>query len=252
MWEGPNLYRMLEAEWNRQAHSSSARAACARWARTEPALEGITSPAELVSRCAARGQPETSAALLRAVLRHAGSDQWAARTVLQAVLPGLAAVARRARPLVHPDGPWQGVDELDQFVVTAAYQRIASLAAEPPRRWPASAIVARTWKRVRRFAEQDAQRRARLTRLSAVTEPTSVVPPTPAEELADTLAVAVDAGIVEQRDVLVLFASRALGQPVEALAEHLQRHPRSVWRRRNRAEQLLTGAGPVLVAAAAG
>jgi hypothetical protein len=98
MWDGPNLYRMLETEWNQIAESTVARAACARWTSDDAVLEGIASPAEVVARCQARGDRAHAAAVLAAVLGHAATDDWAARTVLQAVLPGLGALSRRARP----------------------------------------------------------------------------------------------------------------------------------------------------------
>ena len=58
-------------------------------------------------------------------------------------------------------------------------------------------------------------------------------------------------GIVEPVDAWLLFASRVLGGAMEDLAAQVGRHPRALWRQRVRAERVLIGAGPALVAARA-
>ncbi len=250
MWEGPNLYRMLEAEWNRESHSSTARAACARWAATEAALEDLTTPGEVVRHCQRRGHGADSAAVLNAVLRHAGDDRWAARTVLQAVLPGLAALSRRARPLVRAGGVWQSIDEVDQFVVANAYDRIVALAAETAPVCPAVAIVDTTWTRLRYLATKECRRADRQVGTFDLANVEQAPGTTACRELTRTLVDAVQRGVVEQPDGWLVFASRAMGQPVEALADELGCHPGSLWRRRRRAEQRLRAARPLLVAVA--
>jgi hypothetical protein len=183
MWDGPNLYRMLETEWNQIAQSYRARSACARWARGDAVLEGIVSPAEVVARCQARGHGAHSAAVLAAVLGHAATDDWAARTVLQAVLPGLAALSRRARPLVGAGRAWQHIDEVDQFLVANAYESITALASRSPR-WPAEAVLAKTWRRLRDVADRECQRSTRQDSLSELGDLSEVPHTTAAAELA--------------------------------------------------------------------
>ncbi len=251
MWDGPNLYRMLETEWNQIAESSRARSACARWARGDAVLEGIVSPAEVVARCQARGDGAHSAAVLAAVLGHAATDNWAARTVLQAVLPGLASLSRRARPLVGAGRAWQHIDEVDQFLVANAYEWITALASEPPR-WPAQAVVAKTWQRLRDVADRECQRSTRQDSLSELGDLSEVPQTTAAAELAQTLVEAVERGVLEQAEGWLVYASRVLGEPIEALATQLDLHPRSLWRRRRRAEQRLDAGAPLLVTLAAG
>jgi hypothetical protein len=231
MWDGPNLYRMLEVEWDQIARSSVARAACARWASDDAVLEGIASPAEVVACCQARVDGTDAAAVLAAVLRHAATDDWAARTVLQAVLPGLAALSRRARPLVGPGRMWQDIDEVDQFLVTNAYEWITALASRPPR-WPAQAVVTKTWQRLRDVADRECQRSIRQDSLSELGDLGEVPHTTAGAELAQTLVEAVERGVLEQVEGWLVYASRVLGEPIEALATQLDRHPRSLWRRR--------------------
>jgi hypothetical protein len=251
MWDGPNLYRMLETEWNQIAESSRARAAYARWAKGDPVLEGIGSPAEVVAHCQARGNGAHSAAVLAAVLGHAATDDWAARTVLQAVLPGLATLSRRARPLVGPGRVWHHIDEVDQLLVANAYEWITALASQPPR-WPARAVVTKTWQRLRDVADRESQRSTRQASLSELGDLREVPQTTAAAELAQTLVDAVERGVLEQVEGWLVFASRVRGEPIEALATQLDRHPRSLWRRRRRAEQRLDAGAPLLVTLAAG
>ncbi|MDQ3461827.1 MAG: hypothetical protein M3471_02140 [Actinomycetota bacterium] len=248
MWDGPNLFKIAEAEWGREAERRPARGACARWAQHHDVLEGMASPAEVVRCCQVRGHPRRSAAVLAAVLSHAGDDPWAARTVLQAVLPGLASVSRRARPLVGPMGVWLTVDELDQHVMVTACERIATLAGEAPRPWPAAAIVDSTWQRLRDFASAERRRSGRRADLVELGEPVSVPEASAAEELANVLAEAVERGILEPVDGWLVFASRVQGRGVEDLAAEMGCHPRWLWRRRVHAERLLAGAGPMLAA----
>ncbi len=250
MWDGPNLYKLLEAEWRREAEGRSARRSCARWALAGTALEGMTSPAEVVRCCQARGDGARSAAVLAVVVGHAGKDRWAARTALQAVLPGLAAVSRRARPLVGPSGAWSSMEELDQHVVGIACERIVALAAEPARTWPASAIVDGTWQRLRSFVATERRYRGQRADLEELGEPASVAHTSAGEELARTLASAVEEGILDPIDGWLVFASRVRGVAVEALAYESGRNARSLWRRRVRAEELLHAAGPALARAA--
>jgi hypothetical protein len=251
MWDGPNLYRMLDTEWNQIAESSVARGACARWASGDPVLDGIDSPAEVVARCQGRGDGAHSAAVLAAVLGQAATDYWAARTVLQAVLPGLAALSRRARPLVAPGRMWQDIDEVDQFLVANAYESITALASRSPR-WPAEAVLAKTWRRLRDVAEREFQRSTRQHSLSELGDLGEVPQTTAAAELAQTLVTAVERGVLEQVEGWLVYASRVRGEPIEALANQLDRHPRSLWRRRRRAEQRLDAAAPLLATLAAG
>lgn len=127
-------------EWVATATSPDAVAACARWRAACPVLDGLASPADVVAECNRRGDPARSAAVLRAVLSQVGEGPWPARTVLQAVLPGLAAVVRRAMPQVGPHRSWRRAEELDQHAVGLAYERITALAADPRdgRRRPSS------------------------------------------------------------------------------------------------------------------
>jgi hypothetical protein len=246
MWDGPNLFKVLEAEWRSEADGRPARRACARWAGDGSALEGMASPAEVVRCCQARGDGTRSAAMLAAVIGYAGEDRWAARTALQAVLPGLAALSRRARPLVGPSGVWASMEELDQHVVGIACERIVALASEPARTWPANAIVDGTWQRLRSYMAAECRYRGRRVDLGELAEATGGSAASASEELARTLVDAVEEGVLDPVDGWLVFSSRVRGVAIVDLAAESGRNPRWLWRRRVRAEEQLRSAGPVL------
>src|SRR5687768_3400645 len=112
-----SLFVALDAEWAAVGASPQARAAFGRWAMVEPALAGMASPAEAVRSCR-DVTPAAAAAVLGALLRHAG-EPLAARAVLQAVVPALRTLAARraggSRGLTRQ--AWEAVEDFDADVV---------------------------------------------------------------------------------------------------------------------------------------
>lgn len=89
----PRTTRALDQEWRHDyAHSTDGIRALEKWAATEPALQGIADLDELLE---ARTDPDRADDILAALARHAPGDPVAARTLLQAMLPGLVALALR-------------------------------------------------------------------------------------------------------------------------------------------------------------
>jgi hypothetical protein len=86
------LCSRLDAEWRRVGASSAGRAAVRRWVEEEPALAGATSALGVLARCQRHGDGQEA---LAAVLRLADTDEFARQTVIQALLPGLVALAQR-------------------------------------------------------------------------------------------------------------------------------------------------------------
>lgn len=245
----PHLFKLLTREWNASATGPDARDAAAMWARSHAVLAGLATPAEVVEQCQLRSDPARSAALLRAALAEAGGSPWAARTVLQAVLPGLSAVIRRAMPLVGPDRVWQSHDELDQHVVSIAYERIHTLAADPPE-WPANAIVDGTWQRLRTVMGAERKRATYQCSLEEAPDRPTLAVRSSSEDLVEVVARAVELGILERSDAWLVYASRIEAQPMEALGSQFGHGARWAWRRRKHAENVLKESRPMLVAAA--
>lgn len=85
--------RALDREWRDDyATSEHGVAALERWQQTEPALDGLRSLDEILE---ARKDPEHAYEILAALARYSPHDEIAARTLLQALLPGLVALAFR-------------------------------------------------------------------------------------------------------------------------------------------------------------
>nr|MDQ6947997.1 hypothetical protein [Actinomycetota bacterium] len=183
---GDRLFEALDAEWAAVGTSLRARAAFGRWAKAEPALAGMTSPADAVASCR-KGAPVANAEVLGALLRHA-DEPLGARAVLQAVVPSLRTQAARrvggARQLVSAQG-WEAGDDFDADVVEVALRRIAELAGTSPP-WPAQAICESTWMAMRCALV----RSARWGTFSPLNEAVAGVEASPERSDAEALAVA--------------------------------------------------------------
>lgn len=106
----------LDAEWRRIARRPAARRAMVRWADTHAALRGAADLDELLER---RRDPAVAPPILATLAALAQTDELAARTLLQALLPGLVRLAATA-----------GYDD------PAAIEEIVSLAWERIRTYP--------------------------------------------------------------------------------------------------------------------
>jgi hypothetical protein len=108
------ILQLLDAEWPRIATSPQARRALIRWANDHEALAGMRDLHDVL-RC--RRDPQVANEVHQALARSAATDQLAARTLLQILLPGLV---RLVGTVGHddPDAP----DEL----VAMAWERICT------------------------------------------------------------------------------------------------------------------------------
>jgi hypothetical protein len=80
----------LDAEWRRPVRTSRARRALERWSIAHPGLRGLADLDGLFER---RRDEGAAPAVLRALAVLAPGDDLAARTLLQALLPGLVRLA---------------------------------------------------------------------------------------------------------------------------------------------------------------
>lgn len=107
----------LDREWGNLGGSSAGRRALKRWGAVHVVLRGAGDLAGLLER---RQDASSAPAVLAALAVLAPTDQLAARTLLQALLPGLVRLARNA----GPDDP-AAIDE----VVSLAWERIRTYPA---------------------------------------------------------------------------------------------------------------------------
>jgi len=142
-----NLLRELSDAWAREGDSPPARAALSGWAIARPEVARFPSPAHLVR--AAHSRADVAAQhLIDDLTEHAAVDPWAARTVLQAVLPGLARLTRDHIDMVGTGHePFADIGELDQFLLCTAFERITVIAAEVPA-FRLRSLLDSTWSRL--------------------------------------------------------------------------------------------------------
>ena len=108
----------LDADWRHVCASSRARRALAAWPAREPALAGVDS---LDAVLAMRRNPASAPAVLAALARMAHEDDIAARTLLQALLPGLIRLANTVG---------YGDASLDGELAGLAWERIRTYPCE--------------------------------------------------------------------------------------------------------------------------
>ena len=231
-----NLYRDLQDTWSRDGRTEDARAALRRWADTRPDLARFDDPTDLVTACNQRGG---SARILVESLTEEAADPWAARTVLQALLPGLAALAREHMDMVGgAREPFSTVDELDQFIVATAYERITEVAAEAES-FRLRIILDSTWARLRVHARAHRRNHDRSVPLRDGPNRLAAPSRTDAEELALVLVDAVERRVLRPVDARLVYTTRVSGHSAAALAETLDWNPDSLVRRRRRVERVL-------------
>jgi hypothetical protein len=233
-----NLFRQLQDQWDHDAQSAEARAALRRWAERDPDLTRFANPAELVRTCNDRADRVARHSVDR-LTEVASSDPWAVRTVLQALLPGLASLARQHGDMVgQAREPFDTIDELDQFLVCTAFERITEVGAEVEH-FRMRTVLDSTWSRLRAHAgahRRDHRMKVPIHDGAAVAAPP---PRTEAEELAATLIDAVDRNVLRPLDAGLVYTTRVVGRSAAELADSLDWHLDAVYRRRHRAQAVV-------------
>ena len=220
----PFLYD-LDRDWERVASSPASQRRFIRWVATHPELDGLTTLGELLD---ARRDPERAPALLSVLAALAPTDELAARTLLQAVVPGIVCFAARAAK----DDP-QAVEEM----VSLAWERI--------RTYPASRCGA-----VAGNILLDVLRRYR--RHWSIEQPTSGTPIGADLEgnectedtalnrlLLEEVTTAHRAGIVSAPALTLVLRTRVMGEPLEEVSAEMHVPQRNLRERRWRAESRL-------------
>jgi hypothetical protein len=242
-----NPFSNLTRDWAITGQSPTARSTMTRLARTTPLLAAFRTPNDAVLACNRR-DGERCHQILRALVHHAPDEPLAARAALQAILPGLLAISRRAQHpsngrLVGPGRPFTSSAELATDIISTAYERIRT-GVDAASSWPATKILDSTAMRIRTLA--------RIHR--RVTAAESVLPPEPQnpclraartsdEEYTLVLVDAVRTGVLQRDDAALLYANRVLGHSVSDIAGAVGRNGSVLRRERRRAEcQLLRDA----------
>lgn len=229
----------LAEEWMSLRQSKSARQALAEWGK-DPAFAGLADLDQVVSLIQRRGRPVESDRLLLALLRHAESDNVAARTVLQALMPGLKMLMLAYRR----SGP---SEEVATAVIEAAFERIRCYPCD---RRPAK-VAANLLNDTRQVLWRDG---CRERRLRLVTEPlpdrNAGYPVqlnvsdrnSPTEELVALVDHAVREARLSPDGARLIVLTRVLDVPVERLAAETGRKAQTIRKRRRQAEAQLAAA----------
>jgi len=186
------LFAALDREWETLRSSRAADRALLRWT-ADPALREFTS-LELLIEAVRHGRrdPERADQILVALARRAPHDQIAARTLLQAVLPGIYNVAKRI-------GHGAIDDDLEAEALTEAVRRIRTY---PIDRRPRTVAANITWDVFGAITRR--RRRDRLEPAPELVE--SVVDDDPSREVCDLVGDALDAGLLREHDARLLLA----------------------------------------------
>jgi len=242
----PTVFALLDTEW---ATTLAPTPLPARWHR-QPALAPHHALDDLLRATEQRGDPVQSDQILAALAALAADPSepapLAARTLLQMLLPGAKALARRLGWLGDPA-------ERAAAVTACLYEQIR---AYPIQRRPAriaANLLADTQQRLLRAnpGVRRAHRRAQevsLDALAALGEP--AVPPVPAEPpdpspseaLLGLLAWAVSDGHLTAAQASLIGQSRIADVPCQQLGAGVGLGAHSLRRRRQRAEQALARA----------
>jgi len=237
-----NLLRDMQRQWDHDGQGPEARRALRRWAQRDPDLARFTSPVHLVATCHRRTDRVARHSVDR-LTECAATDPWAARTVLQAVLPGLGHLARKHKDMIgRPGEPFDTIEELDQFLVCTAFERITEVAAEVAYHRMRT-VLDSTWTHLRTHA---ARHRRDYRKLVPLHEGAGVVAPplrSEAEELAVVLIDAVERRVLRTVDAGLVYTTRVVGRAPNEVAEVLDWQLPALYRRRSRTETVVVAEG---------
>ena len=193
----PNhLFAALESEWQTLSRSSAVGPDGSHW--SDPALSRFKNPGELID--ALRHDKHDHAGndrILVALARRAPTDDLAARTLLQAVLPGLFNVGKRL-------GGGRIDDELEAEVLAEAVVRIRTYPIE---RRPARIAANVTWDVFGRLVRRrERAKNAPVDLVAEVVVPAPSGDVDPSVEVCDLVHEAVARGALRAGDARLLLA----------------------------------------------
>jgi hypothetical protein len=232
-----NVFTALEQEWpriNRDRTTASHLADVRRAAGNAPDLATV----ETYVRAAP--PPDADHVLLTLVTHVITSDErtakLAARTLLQLLLPGTRKLARK----------WWALGDHDEraaAAVAAVYHHIHTYPLQRrPGRVAANILMDASYD-LSRLIPKLITTPTQDPTLLRTPHTTATPEPHPAELLADILTDAITTGTLTQPDAELIARTRIAGEPVDTIAKERNRTPRTLWHRRQHAEQTLHNLG---------
>lgn len=214
----------LDAEWATLSRTAASRASLDRWRLVEPALD-VRDLADLMER---RRTPEGARAILGALARLAPTDRLAARALLQALVPGLAALARSLG---------RGRDDVAAELTSLAWERIRTYPSER-----VGSVAANVLLDVRKahWASSRSELAVRLPTLVEASEsPEEIVLEREPSEVFQRVVDARDRGVISDCALRAIVRTRVQGDTLEATAADEQLTVRNLVLRRWRGERAL-------------
>ncbi len=186
------LFDALDREWAVLVVSPAIRSALRRWS-DDPVLSRYQDLGALI-RVLRRGarDPEYTNRILAALIRRAAVDDLAARTTLQALIPGLFNVTKRLGGAVIDE-------ELEAQVLTEAFDRIRHYPLERRPRAIAANVIQDVFGRVCRARQRAGDH---VADAAAPVEP----PPDPSLEICELVDDALRAGHLRRCDADLLLS----------------------------------------------
>lgn len=192
----PELFAALDREWQTVCSSRLADRGRSRW--TDDALCGYADLSELIATLRrSRHDPETADAILAALARRAPSDELAARTLLQALLPGLFNVAKRL-------GHGRVDEELEAEVLAESVARIRTYPIERRPRVIAANITLDVFGAITRRRQRAA--RVALEPVANLELREIAAAPDPSTEVCELIEDALEQGSLRESDARLLLA----------------------------------------------
>lgn len=218
--------KALDAEWARISAGDEGRRALRRWQAVHPELVDLKDLDALLQR---RLDPAAAPRVLTVLARLAPTDPVAARTLLQALMPGLMRLATTA-----------GYDD------PSALEELVSLAWERIRTYPTTrcgSVAANVLWDVRKRYRQHRHIEAPRTTSSGDKAQSEHEPS--AEEVVlgrlvlDDLAAAQRNGVISARSLRLIIRTRLDGDSLDEVARDEQTNVHAITQRRWRAERRL-------------
>lgn len=121
VFDSPFLRSLVE-EWVRMQEQPSSELTIRKWARTEPALDELKTPADVVDTIDSSGHDRADTILAALVRLTQTGQQMAGRIALQAMLPKLIKDAARVHPI---EGDTSGREENLQVAIATFWTTLA-------------------------------------------------------------------------------------------------------------------------------
>jgi DNA-directed RNA polymerase specialized sigma24 family protein len=222
------LFTTLDTEWQQLQQRRGTRSHYRRWQDNHPVFADYASLEALMTAARRRDDPATADRILAALAARSAEDDLAARTLLQAILPGLRTLAATHHWLAP-------ADDLEASLVALAWQHIRHYPVHTRPRRIAANLLLDTGHHLRRE-----HLRARHESPSDIigTEH-GTTKSSAAEELTALVVRAVTLGNLRPETASLILRTRVLDEGVDDIAQRLGYPTDTIRHRRRRAERTL-------------